>query len=223
MSKETDYTAKRQLRAITSRGKDHNSTISGVGIFPEPLFDSIATRTKKERKKKAMYKKIENVTISIDLDVKQRTHSDNFLDKMMNIAGVKKVEKDFELVSTAEKVLRALAKAKFKNVNSIELDQEELYYNPTDFYDSNDAIDIMIKEIKDNEGRGSEIYAELTSADFEDCMANVIIKKTHMVWYHDILIMFDGQLPGEMFLRIINYLEENLEIEDIEKEWERAN
>ena len=76
------------------------------------------------------------MTISIDLDVKDVSHDDDFMQMLMAHIGLDKVEKDFEVLSTAEKVIRAFAKAKFKNVAAIELDGNELYSHPENFYDT---------------------------------------------------------------------------------------
>ena len=119
MIKIDNYSSKRQLKAVTSHGSRHSSTISGnfIGIFPEPLDIPSKESKKHEKKKKPTGKNlVENMTISIDLDVKDIPHNENFVQKLISLVGLEKAEKDFELLSTAEKIIRSLAKAKFKNV-----------------------------------------------------------------------------------------------------------
>ena len=225
MSRKDDYVTKRQLKAIKTRGKRHSSTIVGnmMGIFPEPLvvYSPYPKKHKGERKVLTS-DMLEDMTISIDLDVKDVPHGDDFLRMFAAIVGLDRVEKDFEVLSTAEKVIRALAKAKFKNVVTMELDGEEIYHCPEDFYDSSDAIEQLLEELKDPERSGNNITISLLSQDHKDCIVGVKISRLHMTWTHDILITFHGVLAEKYFRRVINYLEDHLEIENIEDEWEKA-
>ena len=192
-----------------------------MGIFPEPLIE-YSPYPKPSGKEEKRPELMEDMTISIDLDVKDIPHHDDFLQMLAAIVGLDKVEKDFEVLSTAEKIIRALAKAKFKNVVTIELDGEVLYHNPEDFYDTDDAIKQLISEIKEREGRDSIIYMELLSRDHKGCRAEVKVSRYHMTWTHDILITIGGTLKEKYFREIMNYLEDHLDIEDIEDEWRKV-
>jgi hypothetical protein len=224
MSSEDDsYRAKRELKAVTSRGSRHRSTISGIGIFPEPL--DLPVRERRRRKKveeKRMFKQLENAAISIDLDVEDIDVDETFLERLTERLGIDNVEKDFEVLQTASKVLRALAKAKIRNVMYLKLDGETIYENPDDYYDVDEALDAIMNEIKVQESSGDRITIDLLSADFEDLWVEVKVNRVHLPWRHDVLIKFHGEMNGEYFLRVINYLEEHLKIEDIEKEWRKA-
>ena len=225
MSKIDDYSTKRQLKAMKSHGERYSSTITGnfLGIFPEPL-DIHPTSTKKHGEKQKPTKKnmVENMTISIDLDVKDISHNENFIQKLVSLAGLDKVEKDFEVLSTAERIIHALAKAKFKNVVTIELGGERIYHDPENFFDTDKAINHLIKEIHHKKQPGDKIFMELLSFEHSECTVDVNLTKIHRPWVHDILIKFQGVLPEEYFRRVINYLERNLEIEDIESKWKNA-
>ena len=222
MSRKDDFVAKRQMKAIKSRGKRHSTTVVGnmLGIFPEPLieYSPYPKPSVKEEKRPEL---MEDMTISIDLDVKDIPHHEGFLKMLAAIVGLAKVEKDFEVLSTAEKIIRALAKAKFKNVVTIDLDGETLYHNPDDYYDTEDAIKQMITEIGNREGGGNRITMALLSRDHKGCQAEVTVSRYHMEWAHDILITIGGTLKEKYFREIMNYLEDHLDIEDIEDEWKK--
>jgi hypothetical protein len=225
MAKKNDFVTDRQLKAIKSRGNRHKTTVTGnyFGIFPEKLsLRSSKGKKKIKEEKSAGPVKIENMTISIDLDVKDVKHHEDFIHKLMSQVKLDRVEKSFEVLSTAEKILRALAKAKFKNVALIELDGSVLYEHPEKFYDIDDAIKILIDDIHNKKEIGNKIFMELLSHEHKDCLIEVEVSRVHLEWTHDIFIRFHGVLQEEYFRRIINYLEDHLEIENIENEWTDA-
>ncbi len=226
MAQSDRYSSKRQLKAIKSRGKSHSSTITGnaIGIFPQrELEPEEETKHKPAPRPRSRSRptKVENMTISIDLEVKEVTASDSFLAKLSSLVGLGKVNRDFEVLATAEKVIRALAKAKFKNVATVELDGQELYHHPEEHYDIDEALERLIEEIAQQQGRGENVYMKFLSKEHE-CEVDARIARVHMTWMHDILVRFHGQLPEEYFRRIINYLEEHLAIEGIEERWREA-
>jgi hypothetical protein len=225
MSKEDQFVTKRQLKAITVHGNRHSSTITGnaLGIFPEPL-NLPATEVKKDtsEESKTDHDLVENMIISIDLDVKEISHHDGFIEMLMGIVGINKVEKNFEVISTAEKTIRAMAKAKFKNIATIVLNNEVIYNQPEDFYDIDKGIEQLIQTVHDKNSIGNNIFIRLLSEEHKDCIVEVKVSRVHLPWVHDILIKFKGVLPDEYFRRVINYLEDHLEIEDIESRWNNA-
>jgi hypothetical protein len=224
MSKKGDYSDKRQLRAITSHGKRHSSTVTGSlwGIAPErPDLGGSEKKKKSKKKKKESQILVENMTISIDLDVKNLRHSEGFIQKLSSSLGVVRVKKDFHVLSTAEKIIRALAKGKFKNVGTIKLEDDVLYHHPEKFYDIDDALEKLMKVINKKK-TGDHIFMNLLSKEHKDCTVDVKVSCLHMPWMHDILIKFHGELPDEYFRRVINYLEDHLKIENIENDWKEA-
>ncbi|MCD6108525.1 MAG: hypothetical protein J7J89_03505, partial [Thermoplasmata archaeon] len=76
-------------------------------------------KAEKGKKKRCL----KNIEIELDLDVeREKIDSSVFLiDKIRELTGFEKVEEHFELLPTAELMLRALAKAKFHNVVKIVL------------------------------------------------------------------------------------------------------
>jgi hypothetical protein len=133
--------------------------------------------------------------------------------------GIVKTKKDFEVLSTTEKIIRAFAKAKFKNVAIIELDDEVLYDHPEEYYDIDEAIKTMLLVIHDKKGKGNIIRLKMLSIEHKDCSVFVKVSRVHMPWMHDILIKIEGTLSEEYFRRVINYLEDNLDIERLVDEW----
>ena len=225
MSSKDNYTAKRQFKAIKSRGKRHSSTIAGssLGIFPEPLVGPGAEHERHPgKKRRQVHGLLEDMAISIDLDVKDVSHNDDFLKTLAAIVGLDRVEKDFEVLGTAEKIIRALAKAKFRNVVTIDIDGDVLYHQPDDFFDVSDAIERLVGELHKSEREGNDITMELISKDHGKCRAKVKVSRIHQKWVHDILITLSGQLSEKYFRRVMNYLEDHLDIEDMEDSWKKA-
>ena len=225
MSKKNDFVTNRQLKAVKSRGSRHSTTVTGnfLGIFPDrsPIGPVKGKKQVKEPEPSGPVQ-VENMTISIDLDVKDISHHEDFIHKLISYVKLDRVEKSFEVLSTAEKILRALAKAKFKNVALIELDGKVLYEHPEKFYDTQDAIKILIEHIHHQKQKGNNIFMEIISHEHKDCLIEVEVSRIHLELTHDIFIRFHGVLKEEYFRRIINYLEDNFEIENIENDWQNA-
>ncbi len=223
MSKSGDYIGKRQMKAITVHGKHHSTTVAGNawGIFPERL-DILVKDRKRTAKKKKPENMLENMTISIDLNVKNITHSEGFVKLLSDNLGIVRIKKDFEVLSTTEKLIRAFVKAKFKNVAIIELDGVILYNHPEKFYDANKAITVMMENIHSKRSKGQEIILKMLSKEHKNCEINVKVSRIHLPWVHDILIRIEGVLSEEYFKRIVNYLEGHLKIEKIVDEWKKV-
>jgi hypothetical protein len=225
MSKKNNYVTKRQLKAVRSRGDRHSTTVTGnyLGLFPDrPQVGPVKGKKQVKEPEPSGPVHVENMTISIDLDVKNISHHEDFIHKLLSSVKLERVEKSFEILSTAEKILRALAKAKFKNVALIELDGKVLYEHPEKFYDTKDAIEILIEHIHHQKQKGNKIFMELLSYEHKDCLIEVEVSRIHLELTHDIFIRFHGVLKEEYFRRVINYLEDHLDIEDIEESWINA-
>jgi hypothetical protein len=225
MSNKNNYVTKRQLKAVKSRGDRHSTTVTGNywGLFPQRLpIGPVKGKKQVKEPEPTGPVKVENMTISIDLSVKNTSHHEDFIHKLISYVKLERVEKAFEVLSTAEKILRALAKAKFKNVAVIKLDGEVLYEHPEKFYDTKDAIKILIEQIHHQKQKGNNVFMELLSHEHKDCLIEVEVSRVHLELTHDIFIRFQGVLKEEYFRRIINYFEENLEIENIENDWKNA-
>ena len=223
MSKKSDYVGKRQMKAVTVHGKHHSTTVTGNawGVFPETL-DLPVKGTKRKLKPKTTSHMLENMTISIDLNVKNLPHSEGFTKMLTDNLGIVRVKKNFEVLSTTEKIIRAFSKAKFKNVAAIELDNNVLYSHPEKFFDANNAIKTMMRAIHDKKHKGKIILLKMLSKEHKDCKVEVKVSRVHLPWVHDILITIEGELPEEYFRRVINYLEGHLKIENIVDEWKKG-
>jgi hypothetical protein len=225
MSKKNDFVTDRQLKAVKSRGNRHSTTVTGnyLGLFPDkPPIGPVKGKKQIKEPEPSGPVQVENMTISIDLDIKNISHHEDFLHKLISYVKLDRVEKNFEVLSTAEKILRAFAKAKFKNVALIELDDKVLYEHPEKFYDTQDAIKILIEHIHHQKEKGNKIFMEIISHEHKDCLIEVEVSRIHLELTHDIFIRFHGVLKEEYFRRIINYLEDNLAIENIENDWQNA-
>ena len=141
---------------------------------------------------------------------------------LKTLVGLSKVRKDFEVLSTAEKIILAFGEARFKNVVSIDLDGKNLYYNPEDYFDLEEALSRLIREVADDWNRGNDIFVIMVSKEHPDCIVEVEISRVHSPWMHDILIKFNGILSEVDFRSIICNLEKKLDVPGLEKAWKSA-
>jgi len=178
---------------------------------PKEVMDWIEAShpSEKDHIKKENYKEefLTNIHIKFDFDVKRSEieHS-NFLLKIM---GRKLILEDFELLPTAELILRGLAKAKFKNTAKIVVDGKTLYEHPekkTDLRKTINNISEYSKEI--SEGNKLEIKALLDN--IEGCAAIIKIKKIHSKKEHSIEILMKGRIRKSVYHTFLNYLDEKI-------------
>lgn len=123
------------------------------------------------------------------------------------------VEEDFELLPTAELILRGLAKAKFRNTAKIVVDKKILYEHPekkSDLRKTIDGINEFSNEIKN--GKNLEITAILT--DVEKCTAIVKISKIHSKKEHSVEIQIKGKIRRETYHTFLNYLKEKIGLKE---------
>ncbi len=217
----SDYESRKQMRAVTSHGKKHSSTITALFPAPPELPEKKPKRVHSKKRIPKGDTILDHMSISIDLNVEEHIPDETLIDKLRDFLGVERVEKEYEVLETTMKIIRAFHKAKFKNVNLIRLDGEEIYNNPRDYFDSDEAIDTIIRHIKENGKSGNFIHMYLSSEE-HPCKAEVEVSRVHLPFTHDILITFDGELENEYFRRVINYLEDHLAIEDMDNEWSKA-
>ena len=123
------------------------------------------------------------------------------------------MEEDFELLPTAELILRGLAKAKFRNTAKIVVDKKILYEHPekkSDLRKTIDGISEFSEEIKD--GKNLEITAIF--ADVEKCTAIVKINKIHSKKEHSVEIQIEGKIRTEVYYTFLNYLDEKIGVKE---------
>lgn len=158
---------------------------------------------------------LRDLHIKFDFNVKQtKIEPPNIFSRfVLKITGNEMVEEDFELIPTAELILRALAKAKFRNTAKIVVDGETLYDHPENKSDLRKTIDGFSDLVSDREGRKTvEITAVL--ADVEKCTAKIKIKKIHRKKEHSVEIQMAGEIKKELYHTFLNYLNEKLGVKE---------
>jgi len=155
---------------------------------------------------------LKNMHIQLDLDVKQTTIGPtNFFSKiLLKITKNEKIQEHFNINHVADIILRALAKAKFRNTRKIVVDGKTLYNHPEISSDLRKTIDIFEKSVI-NDAKYIEISATL--ADVEKCTAEIKIKKIRRKKEHSIDIMLKGEIKRELYHVFCNYLVEKLGLE----------
>ena len=154
---------------------------------------------------------LKNLHIQFDFEVSKREiEPKNIFSKLfLKVTRNKMIEEDFDLISKAELILRALAKAKFRNIAKLVVDGKTLYDHPekkSDLRKAIDGIDEFSHEIRD---RGS-IKITAVLADVEKCTANIEIRRIHSKREHSVDIQMTGEIKKELYHTFLNYLNQNL-------------
>lgn len=154
---------------------------------------------------------LKNLHIQFDFEVSKREiEPKNIFSKLfLKVTRNEMIEEDFDLISKAELILRALAKAKFRNIAKLVVDGKTLYDHPekkSDLRKAIDGIDEFSHEIRD---RGS-IKITAVLADVEKCTANIEIRRIHSKKEHSVDIQMTGEIKKELYHTFLNYLNQNL-------------
>ncbi|MGA1792831.1 MAG: hypothetical protein ACMUHM_02670 [Thermoplasmatota archaeon] len=214
MAKKEPYGVEKDLKTITGRSRKHSARLEGqfLGIMPGPVLGT--TPEKEPREEKALVvRRVKDLSLRIDLKVDDVDKGSGVFSEMLHLIGLDPREGDFEVLSTMDKVLRALAKAKFRNLAELRFNGELVYDHPEDEWDLRKVLK-GIKEMAPGT-KLEEAEARVIEHEVGDTEALIKVDKVHTELTHDILIKFDGELEGEMLRRVINYLEENLEIDEL--------
>jgi len=177
---------------------------------PKEVMDWMeASHPSKKEKDKGKFEKdyLTNLHIKFDFDVKSKEIKPIGL--FSKITNKKIIEEDFELLSTAELILRGLAKAKFKNTAKISVDGITLYDHPekkSDLRKTLDNIDEYSSEIL--KGKNLEVVAILD--DIEKCTATIKINKIHKKNDHSVDIQIKGRIKKDIYHTFLNYLNEKI-------------
>jgi hypothetical protein len=168
---------------------------------------------KKSDKEKGR-KLLKNMHIRLDLDVEQTTITPSglFSGFLSKITMSEIVEEHFDLFSIADIMLRALAKAKFRNTVRIVVDKRILYDHPEVTSDLRKTIDLL-QENSHVIKKSKTIQVTAILADIEKCTAEVKIKKVHKRKDHSIDIFMRGEIKRELYHAFLNYLSEKLGFE----------
>jgi len=184
---------------------------------PKEVMDWMeASHPSKKEKDKDKFEKeyLTNLHIKFDFDVKSREIEPTGL--FSKITNKKIIEEDFELLPTAELILRALAKAKFKNTAKISVDGITLYEHPekkSDLRKTLDNIDEYSSEILN--GKNLEVIAILD--DIEKCTAAIKINKIHKKNDHSVDIQIKGRIKKDIYHSFLNYLDEKIGLKKDQK------
>jgi len=161
----------------------------------------------KKGKHETEKKFLKNLHIKFDFDVnKKEIDPPNFISKVF---GLKYFEEDFDLLSTAELILRGLAKAKFKNTAKIVVDGKTLYEHPENKSDLRDTIK-SLKDFEDEIKDGKKIKIEAILLDVGKVKAMIKISKIHSDKEHSIDIQIKGKIRKNIYHTFLNYLKENI-------------
>lgn len=217
MSTKEPYGMEKDLKVLEGHSADHSARLEGqfIGIFPAPQIEIIHDDSEDEEvEKKVIVKGVKDPHIRIDLKVEDIEEERNPLKEILHLIGLDPREADFNVLRTMEKVLRAFAKAKFKNLAEVTFDGKKVYENPDLDFDLKKVLK-NIKDLDEDFTRAEEAEAKVLEHDEDDTSAVIKVDKVHTKFGHDIDIKIKGEISGEMLRRIINYLEENLEIENL--------
>ncbi|MBN1861090.1 MAG: hypothetical protein JW840_06485, partial [Candidatus Thermoplasmatota archaeon] len=152
-----------------------------------------------------------NLHVRFDLNVEQKKiPPPNIFSKFVTkITGNGLVEEGFDLVPTAELVLRGLAKAKFKNFIKTVIDKKIVFHHSHDESDLRKTIDDFSWIPPDVKIMKS---IEVTAASKEAMRSIVIVKimKIHKEKDHAVDIQIKGGIKAELYHTFQNYLTEKL-------------
>ena len=168
-------------------------------------------KTKGKKHASSGEKVLRNLHVRFDLNVKQiRIPPPNIFSKLlMMITGNWFVEEGFDLVPTAELVLRGLAKAKFKTLSKIVVDKKTVFRHSHDHSDLRKTIDDFSLITNNAHIRKS---IEVTAILKEGMHSIVIVKimKIHRKKDHSVDIQITGGIKEELYHTFQNYLTEKL-------------
>ena len=191
---------------------------------PSEVMDWIdATHPSKKSKGKrhasSGEKVLRNLHVRFDLNVEQKKipPSNVFSKVITMLTGNGFVEEGFNLVPTAELVLRGLAKAKFKNLLKIVLDGKTVFHHSEDHSDLRKTIDDFSVMTHNLQMRKS---IEVTAILKEGMRSIVIVKimKIHKKKDHAVDLQIKGGIKEEMYHTFKNYLTEKLGLKELDIE-----
>jgi len=189
-----------------------------VAGSPKEIMDWVEGNhpSKKGEKDRASEKRqdgdfLKNLHIQFDFEVSKREiEPKNIFSKLfLKVTRNEMIEEDFDLISKAELILRALAKAKFRNIAKLVVDGKTLYNHPEKKYDLRKTVDGIDEFSHEIRGRRS-IKITAVLADVEKCTAHIEIKRIHSKKEHSVDIQMTGEIKKELYHTFLNYLNQNL-------------
>jgi len=165
-------------------------------------IDATYPARKDKKKKKEKRSILQDVRISIDIKGEKKSLTG------LKLFGFERVEEHFNVIEIVQILLRGFARAGFRNVEEIRMDNQNIYRHPELRYDIRKIIEFVGKYRK-----GDFKRAELKVLFEENCEVKVTIKKIHARRSAPIELFFDGSIEKERLSRFLNYIKEHREIE----------
>ena len=212
MTRREPYGMEKDLKVLKGRSNRHFARLEGrfLGIMPDM---EIPSGVWKERKSTHGTDTVEikDPKIYIDLDIGEYEHDNNFINTVLSLFDLDPRDGHFDVISTMEKILRSLAKARFKNLALLTVGEETAYEHPEREWDLRDVLKGIKRITPDCKDVGVATAVVLQSEE-GSTEAHVAVRRVHLPLTHDIMIEIHGTMEGEYLNRIINYLEKNLDI-----------
>jgi len=177
---------------------------------PKEVMDWMeASHPKKREKDNNKTKKdyLKNLHIKFDFDVKKRVIKPKGL--FLKIKNKNIIEEDFEMLPTAELILRGFAKAKFKNTAKIIIDRKTVYEHPEKKSDLRKTIE-NINEYSSEISKGKNLVVVAILDEVEKCTATIKINKVHKKNEHSVDIQIKGKIKRDIYHTFLNYLDEKI-------------
>jgi hypothetical protein len=177
---------------------------------PKEVMDWVeASHPRKEEKEKHKFEKefLNNLHIRFDFDVDHKLIKSPCA--FCRLIGLNKIEEDFELLPTAELILRGLAKAKFKNTAKIVVDGKVIYKHPEKKTDLRKTIE-NIGEFSNEISQCNTLEITAILDDTERSTAIIKIKRVHKENEHSVDIQIKGKIRIDIYHTFINYLNEKI-------------
>lgn len=154
---------------------------------------------------------LENVEIVLDVDA-ARTKikpSSAFMSWLRDLTGRVQFEQHFEVAAVAELVVRALAKARYHNVQRITVDGKVEYDRPDHPKDVRGTIELLA-EASHRATRCEAVQIEASDDEVGDTTAIATVKKVLKKGEHAIGVRFEGTVVEEDFRSLLAFLSQNL-------------
>jgi hypothetical protein len=168
---------------------------------------SAAGKGKKGKgRKKSKSEILENITLNIYLDVKKKEVEAGFLSGLRGT----QVEENFNIISVAKAILRALHKAKYREVEAVTGDGKTLYYAKVDDKPFKEIVD----GLKNNKG-SPYVEIKIKSAHGTKRIAYVDIRKQHAKKKAPLKVAFEGKISTATLNTFIGYLKQHLPMKGV--------
>lgn len=215
MAKIEPYGVEKDLKILEGKSKKHSARLEGqfMGLMPVSEFPMPVSDGKHHRRKEKSGDVI-NPAIYIDLDATDLAEDRNLVDMVLSVFGLEPKEADFDVFVVMDKVLRALAKAKFKNLATLELNGQTVYEHPEKEMDLKEVLE-HIKDYILADEKIEEAKALVIEGREGETKVHITVDNVHTEMTHDIKIKIRGSIEEEYLNRIINYLEDNLEVQTL--------